>query len=115
MQTAGSDQHADHQAVNERSNDAGCSGSLQIPVMLRRILEPPTVHTQQEEVPTAYSPGRAARFRAPPAINLSVRTPARNRTRFAVAKAVQERDHEFRMTGIQGASFNMCRKTAWIA
>jgi hypothetical protein len=31
----------------------------------------------------------AARFRVPPAINLSVRTPARNRTRFAVAKAVR--------------------------
>jgi len=51
----------------------------------------------------------------PPAINLSVRTPARNRTRFAVAKAVQERDLEFRMTGIQGASAKMWRKRAWIA
>ena len=50
-----------------------------------------------------------------PAINLSVRTPAGNRTGFAVAKAVQERDLEFRMTGIQGASVKMWRKRAWIA
>jgi hypothetical protein len=35
--------------------------------------------------------------------------------RFAVAKAVQERDLEFRMKGIQGASVKMWRKRAWIA
>jgi len=53
---------------------------------------------------------RRSAFQCPTAINFSVRTPVGTLARFTVAKAIQGRDLEFKMSEIRGTSVKIWRQ-----